>query len=93
VDETRLKSTAPDFRIPTAGEPAALLLTLRNGSQGIINIPGWLGGSTAITLHSADFSAGQYVYTGTIVSEVTGTFSVSDIVTPFMAEESGSPID
>lgn len=93
VDETRLKSTAPDFRIPTAGEPAALLLTLRNGSPGIINIPGWLGGSTAITLHSADFSAGQYVYTGTIVSEVTGTFSVSDIVTPFMAEESGSPID
>jgi hypothetical protein len=90
VDLGRLKSSAPNLHLPAAGEDGALLLTLRNGSPGTIKVPRWGGESTVIMLHKADFPAGQYDYTGTIVSEVSGTFTVSGVLTPLMAEEPGA---
>jgi hypothetical protein len=93
VDESRLESMTPDFHLPAAGEDGELLLTLQNVSRGTITVPGWRNESIALTLHRGDFSAGQYVYTGTIVSRVSGRFAISGIVTPFMAEESGQPVD
>ncbi len=92
VDPTKLQSSAPGFRIPSAGEEGTLLLTLQNGSPGIITIPGWGNEFIVLTLHRENFSAGPYVYTGTIVSRVSGQFAVNGTLIPFLAEQSGLPL-
>jgi hypothetical protein len=91
-DEAGLRNTAPGFHIPAKGEEGALLLNLKNLSPGTITVPGWQNEATVLTLRRGDFSNGQYVYTGTIVSRVSGSFSISGIVTPFLAEQSGEPV-
>jgi hypothetical protein len=92
ADETKLASSAPSFHLPQAGEDGALLLTLRNGSPTTVSIPNWHGESFAVTLHRENFTAGQYVYTGTILSKVSGQFVLSGTLTPFLAEQSGTPL-
>jgi hypothetical protein len=92
VNRSKIGTTAPGFRVPNTGESGVFLLTIENASSEIIKIQGAKNEVIVRELRRNEFVGKPYVYTGLIVSRVSGSFSVNGTMTPFFEEVSGEEI-
>lgn len=86
LDSSKIGAIAPGFRLPKPGEAGVFLLTIENASPGVIKIQGTTNEIIVRELRRTEFAGIPYVYTGLIVSQVSGNFAVNGTLTPFFEE-------
>jgi len=78
-------SHAPGFKVPQAGEPAAVLFRIENASRDTITIKPSQQEVITRVLHQQDFKNGQFLETGTIQSKKSGGFVINGTAQTFFA--------
>ena len=84
VDLKRQEEHIPGFHRPAAADKGTLVLVLVNRSQQTIKMG--KGNVVVLHLHKNDFEHGTYTYEDKIQSIMSGDFSVTGTLTPFLKE-------
>ncbi|MDQ2980104.1 MAG: hypothetical protein M3R62_12880 [Acidobacteriota bacterium] len=91
VDLEWIRRVAPDFKIPGAGQPGVLLLTIENRSPDTITLGKAKGEVIVLTIDRGAVKNGAYEFRGTIHSKKSGGFTIRGTVVPFLAPVEGTP--
>ena len=87
-----VKTLAPGFKAPKAGDAGVILFVIRNTSPDTIAIDKAKNDAIVLTLDRADFRSGPYRYDGTIKSKKSGGFTVQGTVVAFVSPTRGAPM-
>ena len=91
VDLEWIRRVAPGLKMPRAGQPGVLLLTIENRSPDTITLEKAKGEVIVLTIDRGSLKNGAYEFRGTIHSKKSGGFSIHGTVVPFLAPAEGTP--
>ena len=89
TDMSAISKLAPSFRPPSPGSDGVVLLTIQNGSPGIVTLSDARNEVVTLQIKKSDIVNGSYKHNGTIKSKQPGGFNINASAVSFLSPVAG----